>query len=216
MIRLKGLCLKQGAFSLDNLELTIDANSYGVLMGPSGCGKTSIMEVICGLRPVHAGSIELAGVDVTHRRPGERSIGYVPQDGALFPTMSVREQIGFGMRVRRADPLQIAERVQELGARLNIEHLLDRAPQGLSGGETQRVAIGRALAIRPSILCLDEPLSALDDQARGELIGLLKRLHEEMPVTVLHITHHAREASELADCLVTIEDGRLVTGAQAN
>ena len=209
VIEIEGLSLQQGSFALQAVNLNIAQNRYGVLMGRSGCGKTSLMEVVCGLRPLRAGTIKLAGVDVTHRRPGERSIGYVPQDGALFPTMCVRDQVGFGMRVRRIGKRQIRSRVDELSELLGITHLLDRKPAGLSGGETQRVAIGRALAIRPSILCLDEPLSALDDETRGEMIGLLKELHREVPVTTLHITHHVTEARELADDLFTLVNGKV-------
>ena len=209
VIEVSNLSLQQGAFGLKNVEVRIPANHYGVLMGHSGSGKTSLMEAICGLRPIERGRILLAGLDVTHLRPGERSIGYVPQDGALFPTLSVREQVAFGMRLRKSTDQEIEERVGELSSLLGIDHLLDRLPHGLSGGETQRVAIGRALAIRPQILCLDEPLSALDDVARGELIALLKTLHEEMPVTTLHITHHAREAQELADLRFTISSGQV-------
>lgn len=209
MIEIEGLCIQQGEFALHNVNLCVKPNRYGVLMGRSGSGKTSLMEVICGLRPLKSGGIKLAGVDVTRRRPGERSIGYVPQDGALFPTMSVRDQVGFGMRVRLADPKRIRSRVDELSKLLGITHLLDRRPKGLSGGETQRVAIGRALSAGPSILCLDEPLSALDDVARNEMIGLLKDLHREMPVTTLHITHHLTEARELADDVFILEDGKL-------
>lgn len=210
VIALQELCIRQGAFSLTNINVQISTGCYAVLMGRSGCGKTTLMEVICGLRKLSSGTIRLAGVDATHLRPGERSIGYVPQDGALFPTMTVGEQVGFALRVRRVPQSQIATRVEELAGLLGIEHLLDRTPQGLSGGETQRVAIGRALAARPSTLCLDEPLSALDDEARTEVVDLLKQLRRDMSVTTLHITHHRSEAETLADELFTLESGRIL------
>ena len=211
VIDIRRLCIEQGDFQLQNLDLQLAEGQYGVLMGRSGSGKTTIMEAICGLRKAKSGSIQLARVDVTERPPGERNIGYVPQDGALFPTMSVREQIGFALTVRGIARSKVRHRVEELAALLSIEHLLDRRPHGLSGGETQRVAIGRALAHRPAILCLDEPLSALDDDARLEIIQLLRDLHREMPVTTLHITHHRREAEALADELLALRNGELVT-----
>ena len=209
VIDIKDLCIEQGSFELRDLDLRIETGRYVVLMGCSGCGKTTIMEVICGLRRHKSGRIRLADTDVTRLRPGERSIGYVPQDGALFPTMTVREQVGFALRIRRYPEQQILERVHELADLLGIKHLLARKPFGLSGGETQRVAIGRALAVRPSILCLDEPLSALDDEARKEMIDLLSALRCEMPVTTLHITHHQNEAKSLADDLFMLKNGRL-------
>ena len=209
MIGIQDLCIQQGDFGLRDLNIRIPAGEYVVLMGRSGCGKTTIMEAICGLRPVRSGTIYFADVDVTRRRPGERNIGYVPQDGALFPTMSVADQVAFPLQVRRCGKSQVIDRVQELAELLAIEHLLDRRPHSLSGGETKRVAIGRALAARPAILCLDEPLSGLDDDARLEIIGLLKDLHREMPVTTLHITHHQMEAEELADSLYLLQDGQL-------
>lgn len=209
MIRIRDLSIQQGDFGLRELNMQLSAGQYAVLMGRSGCGKTTIMEAICGLRGVRSGMICFGGVDVTRRRPGERNIGYVPQDGALFPTMSVAEQIAFPLRVRGCPKPEVEDRVHELANLLAIDHLLYRRPQSLSGGETQRVAIGRALAPRPAILCLDEPLSALDDEARQEIIALLKDLHREVPVTTLHITHHRVEAEELADVLFVLKDGKL-------
>lgn len=207
VIDVQGLCVEQGKFSLRDVGFQIETGQYAVLMGCSGCGKTTVMEVLCGLRRAKYGTIRLAGIDVTNRQPGERNIGYVPQDGALFPTMTVADQVAFALNVRRQPKGLIRQRVHELAGLLGIDHLLDRYPHGLSGGEKQRVALGRALAVRPSILCLDEPLSALDDDTRQELIQLLKDLPREMRVTTLHITHYEREASELADVLLVLKDG---------
>lgn len=213
VIDVRDLCIDQGAFQLRNVGFQLAVGEYGVLMGKSGCGKTTIMEAICGLRRVASGSIGLAGRDVTKLRPGDRNIGYVPQDGALFPTMSVFEQVAFGLRVRRVESSRVKKRVQHVSETLGIEHLLDRKPRSLSGGETQRVAIGRALAVEPAILCLDEPLSALDEDTREEIIGLLKRLRADSPVTTLHITHQRSEASDLADKLFTLENGQITPAA---
>lgn len=199
----------QDAFRLTDINMYIETGKYAVLMGRSGCGKTTIMECICGLRRPHSGTVRLNGIDVTRLRPGERNIGYVPQDGALFPTMKVRDQVGFALRLRRIQAAHIQRRVDELAELLKIRHLLDRKPQGLSGGESQRVAIGRALAMRPRILCMDEPLSSLDDDSRREMISLLQDVRRELPMTCLHITHHQHEAEELADVRFTLSDGEL-------
>ena len=209
MIEVRDLCISQGNFRMHELSLQLATGAYGVLMGKSGCGKTTLMEAICGLRQIQSGSITLGDIDVTRLRPGERNIGYVPQDGALFPTMTVFDQIAFGLRVRQVPLPQVKERVNEVAASLGITYLLDRMPIGLSGGETQRVAIGRALAVRPAILCLDEPLSALDEDTRQEMIELLGRLRDESPITTLHITHQRSEAQSLADELFVLEDGKL-------
>jgi ABC-type sugar transport system ATPase subunit len=206
MIRLDSISWRAGAFGLEKVSFTVPTGRYGVLMGKTGGGKTSLLEIICGLRRPSAGSVWLGERDVTGLAPGERGLGYVPQDGALFPTMTVREQLGFALRVRR---LPTETRVAELAAALGIAHLLDRRPDGLSGGERQRVALGRALAARPQVLLLDEPLSALDDDTREPLADLLCTVPRERAVTVLHITHNRSEAMRLADVLFRLEDGRI-------
>lgn len=209
MIEVRNLCIRQGNFEMRNISLCLDAGAHGVLMGKSGCGKTTIMESICGLRRIDSGSITLAGRDVTALRPGERNIGYVPQDGALFPTMRVYDQIAFGLNVRKVVRSEVHARVSEVANVLGISRLLDRMPAGLSGGEKQRVAIGRAIAVRPAILCFDEPLSALDEETRQEIIDLLIRLRRESPITTLHITHQRSEAKDLADQIFVLKDGIL-------
>ncbi|MBM3867234.1 MAG: ABC transporter ATP-binding protein, partial [Verrucomicrobia bacterium] len=188
------------------------AGSYGVLMGRTGCGKTTLLEILCGLRQPSGGRVFIGERDVTDLPPGERGIGYVPQDGAMFPTMSVREQIGFALMIRQRSAGEIAARVKELADHLGVVHLLDRRPQNLSGGERQRVALGRALAAKPSVLLLDEPLSALDEELRDDLAALLKRLQRELNLTALHITHSRREAEQLADVRLRMEAGSVKTG----
>jgi ABC-type sugar transport system ATPase subunit len=195
---------------LENVTFTVPAGRYGVLMGRTGGGKTTLLEIICGLRRPSAGRVWLGDRDVTDLAPGARGIGYVPQDGALFPTMTVREQLGFALRLRHRSADEIAQRVAELADHLGIAPLLDRRPDGLSGGERQRVALGRALAARPQVLLLDEPLSALDDDTREPLADLLHRVQRETAVTVLHITHHRSEADRLADNLFRLESGRVI------
>jgi len=207
MISLDNITVRSGTFLLSNVSLSIEPASYAVLMGRTGCGKTTLLEAIAGLKPVLAGTISLGGMDVTHKRPAERGIGYVPQDGALFKTMTVRDNLGFALEIRKWPSEQINERVGELAEWLGITGLLERRPYGLSGGERQRVALGRALAFHPGILLLDEPLSAVDEQTRGEMHQLLRRVKLATDATVLHVTHNMEEARELADHLFVLKDG---------
>ncbi|MBI3876094.1 MAG: ABC transporter ATP-binding protein [Verrucomicrobia bacterium] len=209
MIRFDNLSWHAGAFRLENISFTVPAGSYAVLMGQTGCGKTTLLEILCGLRRPASGRVFIGERDVTDLPPGERGLGYVPQDGALFPTMTVDEQIGFALTIRKRPAAETAARVQELSGQLGIAHLLARRPQHLSGGERQRVALGRALAAKPSVLLLDEPLSALDEELRDDLAALLKRVQRELGLTALHITHSRREAAQLADVLFRLAAGRV-------
>lgn len=206
MIRLETIRIVAGQFSLQNLSLSVDAGQYVALMGQTGCGKTTLVEAICGLRSIQSGKIVIGDQDVTHASPAYRNIGYVPQDLALFPTMTVRQHLEFALRLRRADQALISQRTQQVAQQLSISHLLDRLPKGLSGGESQRVALGRALSFQPPVLLLDEPLSALDDETREGLIELLKRLKETRSVTVIHITHNHAEAEALGDRVIRLKD----------
>jgi ABC-type sugar transport system ATPase subunit len=198
VIRFDSIALTQGSFHLSNLSFEVPTGAYAVLMGPTGCGKTTILELLCGLRTPMLGSIHLNDQDVTQLTPAARGVGYVPQDAALFPTLTVGEQIGFSLRVRRLPDPEVSARVAELGELLGIANLLARRPADLSGGERQRVALGRALAFRPSILCLDEPLAALDEDMHAEMCNLLQTVHSETGVTALHVTHSLQEAERLA------------------
>jgi ABC-type sugar transport system ATPase subunit len=209
MIAVVDLSVRTGAFLLEGISLTASAGEYVVLMGKTGCGKTTLLEAICGLKPVQAGSIHLHGRDVTHRKPAERGIGYVPQDLALFPTLTVREHLAFALMVRRWDGMAIERRIGELSELLGIRPLLERRPHGLSGGEAQRVALGRALAFRPAVLLLDEPLSALDDETRADMASLLRSVQKLTGVTALHVTHSLSEASKLADRLLLLKNGTI-------
>ena len=209
MITLKELSIQQGSFALSGIGLKIPTGEYGILMGPTGCGKTTILESICGLRRVTSGRILLDDIDVTRRPASARQIGYVPQDSALFPTMRVRQQIEFALEIRQVHRRTRSRRVQELAELLDISPLLERYPQGLSGGEQQRVALARALSFKPSLLCLDEPLSALDGTTRARLSDLLRQIHQKEEVTVLHITHNAAEAVQLGTIRFRLENGRI-------
>lgn len=206
MIRLQNISWKAGAFALDNVSFNVPAATYAVLMGRTGTGKTSLVEIICGLRTPQSGQVWLNDRDVTRMPPGLRGLGFVPQDGALFPTLTVAEQIGFALRIQKAPSASIDSIVRELAAEMAITHLLDRRPPGLSGGEKQRVALARALAAKPGVLLLDEPLAAVDEDTQSDLIHLLKRTQQQHQITVLHVTHSRREAEGLADLRLRLEN----------
>ena len=209
MIQLESIAWHAGTFRLEDIQLTIPTGSYGVLMGRTGTGKTTLLEIVCGLRQPLSGCVSIGGRDVTHEPPAARDLGYVPQDGALFPTMTVREQLGFALQIRRRPGREIVERVEQLATELGLTALLDRLPHDLSGGERQRVALGRALSARPKVLLLDEPLSAIDEELREELAALLRRVQREHGLTALHITHSRAEADLLADVRFRLADGRI-------
>jgi ABC-type sugar transport system ATPase subunit len=207
VITLRDVCLRAGGFALDGVSLQVGTGEYAVLMGKTGCGKTTLLEAVGGLKPVSSGRIELLDRDVTALRPAERGVGYVPQDLALFPTLSVRDHLAFALLVRRWPGAAVAERVEELAGLLGIGRLLDRYPEGLSGGESQRVALGRALSFNPRILLLDEPLSALDEDTRADMVALLRSVQRLTGVTTLHVTHSLTEARKLADRLFVLDKG---------
>lgn len=209
MIRLRDIAWTTGTFRMEGISLDVPSRTYGALMGSTGCGKTTLLEMICGLREPNRGSIWVDEAEVSSLPPGRRGIGYLPQDIALFPTMRVRDQIGFALKIRHRPSSEVDQRVRELAGELNIVHLLDRLPDGLSGGEKQRVALGRALAASPKVLLLDEPLSALDEAMRGDLMALLKRVQQTHGITVLHVTHSRHEAQALADLILELRDGRV-------
>jgi molybdate/tungstate transport system ATP-binding protein len=211
MIRVENVTVRAGQFALRNVSLDLGPSRYGALMGRTGTGKTTLLEAIIGLKRVETGRIYVGERDVTNEHPAVRGIGYVPQDGALFSTMTVYQHLAFALDVRHEPRPKIGARVQELAGMLGIRHLLMRRPFGLSGGERQRVALGRALSFRPSILLLDEPLSAVDEETRGEMYDLLRRVQKESGVTALHITHSPAEARELADEVFLLADGRITT-----
>ena len=209
MIRLEDVTIRQDDFVLEKLNLEISKHEYAVLMGPTGCGKTTVMETICGLRRVSSGTISFDDRNLTHSDPAVRGIGYVPQDQILFPTMRIDKQIGYGLQIRKAAKQDIQTRVAELAQLVEIEDLLHRFPGGLSGGEKQRVALARALSFRPRLLCLDEPLSALDDETRKRIADLLKTVHQQENITVLHITHNSQDALKIGTKVFRFDDGNI-------
>ena len=215
MIETQHLAIRAGSFILADINVVVPTGAYCAVMGKTGSGKTTLLEALCGLRQIVAGRVLFDGTDVTQLKPAERGIGLVPQDGALFETMTVRRHLEFALSIRGWKKAKINERVDELSDLLEIQHLLDRRPPGLSGGERQRVALGRALSFRPQILCLDEPLSALDDDTHQHLVGLLRRAHVESGVTAVHVTHNRQEAEALADHCLRIESGLVTSEALA-
>lgn len=207
MLRVEHLTVRAGAFTLDRVDLTVNQGDYFVLLGPSGAGKTLLLETLAGFVSPTAGRISLDGIDITAAPPQRRGLGLVYQAQALFPHMTVAKNIAYGLP--RRDRARTIEFARNVGA----EHLLDRYPGTLSGGEAQRVALARALATRPKVLMLDEPLSALDVHARAELRSLLRRLNRDGQ-TVFHVTHDYEEALSLASRVAIIESGRVThTGA---
>ena len=216
MIALRGVSVRAGAFSIEGVSFEVAAGAYAVLMGKTGSGKTTLLEALCGLRPIAAGRILVGGRDVTELRPGDRGLAYVPQDRALFWTMTVREHLAFAPSIRKWEPRATAERVEELAGLLGLGPLLYRRPVGLSGGEAQRVALGRALAARPDTLLLDEPLSALDEETREGMFVLLESLRKKSPVTVVHVTHSREEARRLADQVFLLRGGAVREASPAD
>ncbi|TWU25398.1 Maltose/maltodextrin import ATP-binding protein MalK [Novipirellula galeiformis] len=209
MIELRDITIGAGEFRLRQLSFQIRSGEYVALMGRTGRGKTTILEAICGLRRIHHGQILIEGTDVTDWMPGDRQIGYVPQDLALFPTLSVAEHLTFALKLRGQSRAEMNRRSEELSEMLGITSLLSRKIDGLSGGESQRVALGRALSFHPSVLLLDEPLSALDESTRLEMRELLRRVKETTGVTTLHVTHSSAEAAALADRRFVLDDGKI-------
>jgi molybdate/tungstate transport system ATP-binding protein len=210
VIEVNQLHVRSGQFELTDITFQVPQGEYVALMGKTGCGKTTLVEGIMGLRRVASGTIRLNDVDVTRLKPAQREVGFVPQDGALFQSMTVYDQIALALYIRNYSADVIRSRVDELAGLLEIKPLLNRYPHGLSGGERQRVALGRALSFWPKILCLDEPLSALDSETREHMFELLKEVRAHTGVTALHVTHNRDEAEALADRVLRFEGGRIV------
>lgn len=209
MIEIQGLSIQLGDFHLKDINLSIEDGDYFVLLGPTGAGKTVLMECIAGIHRIRQGKICQDGADVTHLTPEERDLGYVPQDYVLFPFLNVMDNIAFGLKRTKHGREEIIERVNRLANLVGITPLLNRDPRSLSGGEKQRVALARALATAPRTLLLDEPLGALDLRTAKYLRLELRRIHHELGLTTVHITHDLMEAMEMADKVAVVQEGRV-------
>jgi multiple sugar transport system ATP-binding protein len=199
-----------GAYhALRGIDLTVRDGEFVVLVGPSGCGKSTLLRTIAGLEEVSSGTIAIGTEIVNDLMPRDRDVAMVFQDYALYPHMSVFRNIGFGLRARKLPEPVIRSKVISAAATLGIEPLLDRYPRQLSGGQRQRVAIGRAIVRDPQIFLFDEPLSNLDAQLRDEMRSEIKRLHQELRVTMIYVTHDQIEAMTLADRIVVLKDGQI-------
>ncbi len=201
MICIDNISVRSGEFQLQGISFEIEAGECLALMGKSGSGKTTLMEAICGLRELVSGGISIAGDDVSDVAPQDRMVGLVPQDNVLFQNMTVREHIAYGPVLRKWKKTDIFDRVAELAAELSIGHLLDRYPVGLSGGEAKRVAIGRAIAAKPKLLCLDESFTGLDGETLDEVMTAVRQTIRREDISTLLITHQKYEAEALGDAI---------------
>jgi molybdate transport system ATP-binding protein len=210
MLQITGLAKTFGSFSLKDVSLRIEEGEYFIILGPTGAGKTILLETIAGIYSPDGGTITLHDRDITHTDPKHRGIGMVYQDYMLFPHLNVEDNIGFGLRQLHIDAPTIRNKVRESAEMLGIGHLLERYPNTLSGGEQQRAAIARALVLRPRVLLLDEPLSALDVTTRERLRRELRTIHRVMKTTIVHITHHFEDIFALADRVAIMQNGSVV------
>jgi ABC-type sugar transport system ATPase subunit len=210
MIEIRNLNGILGEFHLKNNNLVVADHEYLVLLGPTGAGKTVLIEYIIGMFKPQSGSIVLNGVDITGAAPEDRSIAYVPQDYALFPNMNVKKNISYGLVARKTNPDEIEEAVSKMMRSLSIDHLKNRMPLHLSGGEKQRVAIARALVTKPKIILLDEPLSAVDECFRSEMAMQLRSIQQQNNATFIHVCHNFEEASDVADRIAIMNGGEIV------
>jgi sulfate transport system ATP-binding protein len=209
-ILIKNVSKSFGNFrSLDNISLEVRQGTLLALLGPSGSGKTTLLRIIAGLEVADSGSVHYDGEDITHRSARDRKIGFVFQHYALFRHMTVADNIGYGLRVRNVPKARVRERVDELLRLIRLDGLETRYPGQLSGGQRQRVALARALAAQPRVLLLDEPFGALDAKVRQELRRWLRRLHDEIQITSVFVTHDQEEALEVADRIVVMNDGKI-------
>jgi sulfate transport system ATP-binding protein len=195
--------------ALDSVSLAIASGSLTALLGPSGSGKSTLLRVIAGLEEPDAGEVSILGTDVTAVPPQRRGVGFVFQHYAAFKHLTVRDNVAFGLKIRKRPKAEIRERVGELLGLVQLEGFADRYPAQLSGGQRQRMALARALAIEPKVLLLDEPFGALDAQVRKDLRGWLRRLHEDVHVTTVLVTHDQEEAMEVADRVTVMNEGRI-------
>ena len=210
MINVENVSKNFGEFALKNVSLDIETGEYMVILGPTGAGKTILLETIAGVYRPDRGRVFLNGTDITELPPRKRSVGMVYQDYMLFPHLTVRKNIGFGLKAKKIEGGEGERRIKELAGLLGIDHLLDRHPATLSGGEKQRAAIARALILQPDVLLLDEPLSALDDVTKDRLQDELRRIHSVTRTTMIHVTHSFNEAFLLGSRMAVMNKGEII------
>ena len=213
-IEIRNISKRFGNFvALDNINLDIPTGELVALLGPSGCGKTTLLRIIAGMESADGGEVLFSGAEATHLHARERQVGFVFQHYALFRHMTVFENVAFGLRVKsrkeRPSDAEIRRRVMELLGLVQLDWLADRYPSQLSGGQRQRIALARALAVEPKVLLLDEPFGALDTKVRKELRRWLRRLHDDMHISSVFVTHDQEEALEVADRVVVMNHGRI-------
>ncbi len=202
-----------GAKALEAINLTIEPGSFCVLLGPSGCGKSTTLRIIAGLESASAGQVFVDGRDVTNEPPAQRGIAMVFQNYALFPHLSVADNITFGLSVRKVEATEAAQRLKSTAELLGLQNLLERKPSQLSGGQQQRVALGRALVAQAKVCLMDEPLSNLDAQLRQDMRRELRELQQRLGLTVVYVTHDQTEAMSMADQVVLLNKGRIEQNA---
>ncbi|QYG91959.1 sulfate ABC transporter ATP-binding protein [Iamia sp. SCSIO 61187] len=209
-IEVRGVEKRFGDFvALSGIDVSIPTGQLTALLGPSGGGKSTLLRIIAGLEDADAGTIEIEGVESTHLPPQKRNVGFVFQHYAAFKHLTVARNVAFGLEIRKRPKAEVRAKVQELLELVHLEQFADRLPGQLSGGQRQRMALARALAVEPTVLLLDEPFGALDAKVRKELREWLRRLHDEVHVTTVFVTHDQEEALEVADEIVVINDGRI-------
>jgi multiple sugar transport system ATP-binding protein len=207
-VELQGISRKyNNAAAIENITFTVPDGEFWVLVGPSGCGKSTILRAIAGLDPITEGNLYIGGQRMNDVPARQRDVAMVFQNYALYPHMTVAENLAFGLRMRQTEPAVLHQRVEAVARSLSIEYLLERKPKQLSGGQQQRVALGRAIAREPKVFLLDEPLSNLDAQLRDDTRAELKQLHARLGITTIYVTHDQTEAMTLADRIVVLSRG---------
>jgi sulfate transport system ATP-binding protein len=209
-IEVRGVGKRFGGFvALENIDLTVRTGALTALLGPSGGGKSTLLRIVAGLEKADAGTVHIDGDDATALPPQRRNVGFVFQHYAAFKHLTVYRNVAFGLEIRKRPKDEIRRRVHELLELVHLDQFADRLPSQLSGGQRQRMALARALAVEPSVLLLDEPFGALDAKVRKELRDWLRRLHDEVHVTTVFVTHDQEEALEVSDEIVVINEGRI-------
>ncbi|KRB80219.1 sulfate ABC transporter ATP-binding protein [Nocardioides sp. Root190] len=209
-IEVRGVSKRYGDFvALDDINVSLPTGQLTALLGPSGGGKSTLLRIIAGLESADGGSVEIEGTDATKLPPQKRNVGFVFQHYAVFKHMTVAKNVAFGLEIRKRPKAEVKAKVAELLELVHLSQFAHRLPSQLSGGQRQRLALARALAVEPKVLLLDEPFGALDAKVRKELRDWLRRLHDEVHVTTVFVTHDQEEALEVADEIVVINDGRI-------